>query len=66
MAKGKIKVYTPLRAIRRKCLDCCCESPQEVRECTVKTCTLYPYRMGRRPSGDEFVDSKGKPLKRGG
>ena len=39
----------PLRAIREKCLDCSCQQPIEVKECTVKTCALYPFRMGVNP-----------------
>ena len=41
---------TPIKAIRAKCIDCCCGSYKEVRLCTVIDCALYPYRMGRRPS----------------
>jgi hypothetical protein len=44
-------IYTPLKAIRRKCLDCCCGSSQEVSHCPVHSCTLYPYRFGKRPCG---------------
>lgn len=40
---------TPIKAIRKKCLDCCCGSIKEVRECTVIKCPIYPYRFGRRP-----------------
>ena len=40
---------TPMKAIRAKCLDCCCGSFQEVRLCTVEKCPLYPYRFGKRP-----------------
>ena len=39
----------PLRAIREKCLDCSCQQPIEVKECTVATCALYPFRMGVNP-----------------
>ena len=39
----------PMRAIREKCLDCSCQQPMEVKECTVKTCALYPFRMGVNP-----------------
>ena len=39
----------PMRAIREKCLDCSCQQPIEVKECTVKTCALYPFRMGTNP-----------------
>ena len=45
------KIYdTPIKAIREKCLDCCCGSRKEVRECPVVECALYPYRFGRRPN----------------
>ena len=40
-----------LRAIRLKCLDCCCGQIVEIRECGVRTCALYPYRIGRYPKG---------------
>lgn len=39
----------PLRAIRLKCLDCCCGQIVEIRECVVTSCALYPYRMGCYP-----------------
>lgn len=34
---------TPIKAIRKKCLECCCGQTKEVRKCVIKTCTLYPY-----------------------
>jgi len=39
----------PMRAIREKCLDCTCQQPVEVKECTVKACALWPFRMGVNP-----------------
>ena len=45
------KLYdTPVKAIRKKCLDCSCGQPKEIRLCPIIKCPLYPYRMGRRPS----------------
>lgn len=41
--------YTPLRAIRRNCLDCS-GGPTEVRLCTVDDCPLYAFRFGTQPS----------------
>jgi hypothetical protein len=38
-----------LRAIRAKCLDCSGGSHAEIADCLVKTCALYPFRMGRNP-----------------
>ena len=40
---------TPIKAIRKKCIDCCNGQYKEIRNCTVINCALYPYRMGRRP-----------------
>lgn len=50
-----MKRLTPIKAIRKKCLDCCCGQAQEVRLCDVKTCTLHPYRMGKRPKDDKNI-----------
>lgn len=44
-----MKILTPIKSIRQKCLDCSCWQPQEVRLCEHTECVLYPYRMGRRP-----------------
>jgi hypothetical protein len=41
------KTVTPLKAIRAKCLDCCCGDARYVKECHIRTCPLWPYRMGR-------------------
>jgi hypothetical protein len=38
-----------LQAIRRKCLDCSCEQPGEVRKCPVTTCDLWPFRLSSDP-----------------
>lgn len=46
---------TPMKAIRQKCLDCCCGQLAEVRMCTCITCALYGYRMGHRPKGEQFT-----------
>lgn len=35
-------------AIRLFCLECMGGNAASVRECTQKTCFLWPYRMGRR------------------
>lgn len=48
--KGEGKHITPLRAIRMKCLDCCCGSSMEVSECPCVDCSLYPFRFGKNPN----------------
>lgn len=50
MDNVETKVLTPIKAIRAKCLDCMCDSAQEVRLCPCQDCPLYPYRMGRNPN----------------
>jgi hypothetical protein len=37
---------TASKAIRLKCLDCCCDQITEVRMCEVKQCPLWRFRMG--------------------
>lgn len=49
---------TPMKAIRQKCMQCCCEQPKEVRLCTVERCALWPYRMGHRPKDADGGISK--------
>ena len=41
---------TPMKAIRHKCVECCGGQFNEVKQCPVVKCPLYPYRMGHRPS----------------
>lgn len=43
---------TPIKAIRKKCLECCCGQRNEVRLCHIKDCALWGYRMGHRPKDD--------------
>jgi hypothetical protein len=38
-----------LEAVRAKCLDCCCQQPNEVRYCTATFCALWPFRMSANP-----------------
>lgn len=40
---------TPMKAIRKKRLECSCGSFNEVKLCPIEKCPLYPYRFGHRP-----------------
>jgi hypothetical protein len=51
-----MKVLRPLKAIRHKCLDCCGGSYTEVDNCPCTQCTLWPYRMGKRPASADAED----------
>lgn len=41
---------TPLKAIRAKCLDCCCGNSAEVNRCPCTDCSLYVFRFGKNPN----------------
>jgi len=41
---------TPIPAIRQQCLNCMDSSPKAIRECECIDCSLYPYRMNKRPA----------------
>lgn len=45
----KFRAQNPVKAIREKCLDCCCGNAAEVRKCVAVDCALWPYRMGANP-----------------
>ena len=50
---GKVIVpekVSALKAIRKKCLDCCGGYTKEVELCDITDCTLHPYRFGINPS----------------
>lgn len=41
---------SPLKAIRAKCIDCCCGQLKEVRLCPNQDCSLWLYRSGHNPN----------------
>ena len=45
----------PLKALRARCLDCCCGSASEVRKCTAVACPSWPFRMGVNPFREKRV-----------
>jgi len=48
----KVKVPKTIlwRAIRLKCLDCCCGSHKAVADCDIKKCAIWEYRFGKAPN----------------
>ena len=40
---------SPLKAIRAKCLDCCCGQSSEVKKCGIIRCPLHPFRLCSNP-----------------
>ena len=55
----------PIKAIRLKCLDCCCGSEQEVRLCTCEFCAVWPFRMGKNPyrTKREYTEEQKKAMR---
>ena len=47
--KNEVVSLTPIKAIKEKCLDCCCGQREEVKMCPVKTCPLHDFRLGKNP-----------------
>jgi hypothetical protein len=43
------KHLTPLKAIRKNCLECSNDSSKEVKDCTITDCPLYSFRFGHNP-----------------
>lgn len=43
---------TRAKAIRLKCIDCCCGNMAEVRKCPAENCSLWRYRMGKEIKDD--------------
>ena len=41
---------TPLKAVRKKCLWCCCNQPKEVKLCQIEDCPLFQFRLGKNPN----------------
>jgi len=51
---------TPLKAIRKKCLDCSCWQPKEVKLCPHTECSLFQYRFGKNPNRRGIGNLKGR------
>ena len=60
-----LKVFPPLKAIRKNCLDCSGGASKEVRNCEAMDCRLWAYRFGKRPGtaarkyGGKVVETEG-------
>lgn len=43
------EIRNPVKAIRAKCLDCCCGSVTEVKLCQDDECPIHAFRFGKNP-----------------
>ena len=56
MMKTKPKILSPLKAIRKHCLECVGGYRKEVKICTDTGCNLWPYRFGKSSAGLRFIN----------
>lgn len=58
-------IQSPLKAIRANCLQCVGGSSNEVKNCTSKTCYLYPFRFGKNPYSKkrEYTDEEKEEMR---
>jgi hypothetical protein len=64
-ADNNVRLPSPLLALHRHCLSCCNGSALQVRLCAAKSCALWVYRYGKKPTADilaEAGDHKIYPL----
>ncbi len=59
-----MKITTPIKSIRKKCLDCSGGLPKEVRSCPANDCPLHPYRFGKNPARKGIAPNRSKIVKK--
>lgn len=58
------RAQNPLKAIRAKCVDCCCGNAAEVRKCVATDCPLWPFRLGSNPFRKRLILSESEKQRR--
>ena len=53
-------INTFSKAIKAKCLDCCCGQMSEVKNCLVIRCPLYNFRNGHNPFSKRSMSEEQK------
>lgn len=52
------KSLTPLKAIKEHCK--LCNGDDHPKRCNATDCHLHPYRLGKRPSKNQFLDENAR------
>jgi len=60
----KFSAKNPVKAIRARCLDCCCGDASEVRKCVSTDCASWPFRIGTNPFRKKMQLSADERLRR--
>ena len=53
-------IASPIKAIKAKCLDCCCGQREEVKLCPATTCPLWAFRFGKNPNRSRTLTDEQK------
>ena len=59
---GSERRISPIKAIRLKCLDCCCGQRVEVNLCSCEDCPLWPFRFGKNPYSNKTFSDEQKAI----
>lgn len=58
----KNKKMTPLSQIRNFCISCMGGQPRLVKDCTAKSCPLYPYRTGHNTNSKRAMSEEQRQM----
>ena len=53
---------TPLSAIRNFCISCMGDQPRLVKDCTTKSCPLWPYRTGHNTNSKRAMTEEQRQM----
>ena len=53
---------TPLSAIHNFCISCMGDQPRLVKECTAKSCPLWPYRTGHNTNSKRTMTEEQRQM----
>jgi len=52
-----MKALTPVKSIRKYCLECCNLQPKEVKNCPALDCPLFNFRLGKNPNRNKIKEN---------
>ena len=53
---------TPLSGIKEFCISCMGDQPRLVKECTTKSCPLWPYRTGHNTNSKRIMTEEQRQM----
>lgn len=58
----KSKKMTPLSQIHNFCIGCMGDQPRLVKDCTTKSCPLWPYRTGHNTNSKRTMTEEQRQM----